>query len=39
MVEKDEKFEIMLLARRSNKGSQENSWYLYSSASNRMCGK
>ena len=37
--EKDEKFEIMLLARRSNKGNKENSWYLYNGASNRMCGK
>ena len=39
MEEKDEKFETVLLARGGNEGSQENTWYLDTDASNHMCGK
>lgn len=37
--QKYEKFEIVLLAHEGNEGSQENTWYLDTSASNLMCGK
>ena len=36
---KDEKFETMLLAYGGNEGSQENTWYLDTTASNHMCEK
>jgi len=39
MEEKDKKFEIMLLTGGSSEGSQENSWYLDTGASNHVCGK
>jgi len=35
--EKDEKFEIMLLARGSKQRQPRNPWYLYTDASNRIC--
>ena len=37
--QKDENFEAMLQARGGNEGSQENTWYLDTSASNHMFGK
>jgi len=37
--QKDKKFEMVLLARGSNEGSQENTWYLDTGASNHMRGK
>jgi len=37
--EKDENFETVLLARGSNEGIHENTWYLDIGASNHMCGK
>ena len=39
MEEKDEKFEIVMLARGSNKGMPENSLYVDTCASNHMCRK
>ena len=39
MGQKDEKFETLLLAHGGNKGSQENTWYLDTSASNHTFGK
>ena len=39
MEQKDEKFEIVLLARGGNEGSQESTWYLDTGASNHMCRK
>ena len=39
MEQKDKKFEMVLLARGSNEGSQENTWYLDTGASNHMRGK
>ena len=39
MEQKDEKFETVLLARGGNEGSQENTWYLDTGASNHMCEK
>jgi len=35
----DEKFETVLLAPGGNEGSQENTWYLDTGASNHICGK
>jgi len=37
--ENDEKFERVLLARRSNEGIHESSWCLDTDANNHMCGK
>lgn len=37
--EKNQTVETVLLARKSNEGSQENMWYLDTGASNHMCGK
>ena len=39
MEQKDEKFQIVLLECGSNEGSQENTWYLDTSANNLMCEK
>ena len=39
LEQKDKKFEIVLLARGGNEGSQENTWYLDTGASNHMCEK
>ena len=39
LEQKDKKFEIVLLARGGNEGSQENTWYLDTNACNHMCEK